>query len=159
MSGESLWEALIVVGTAALPVSELRGAIPLALVHYEMSPLSAYLLGVLGNWLPILPLLFALERLLHGLSRIPRSGVRRPLRWWLRATRERFRGTIERWGALGLVLIVAIPLPMTGAWTGCAAAVLFGIPLRRALPAIGAGVLLAGGLVVLSTLGALRIRF
>ena len=158
MGSESFSQILVVLGVAALPVSELRGAIPLAIVHYGMSPLLAYTLGVLGNLLPVVPLLLLLERLLQGLSRLPWPGFQALLQWWMRLTQERFRRVIERWGALGLVIIVAIPLPMTGAWTGCAVATLFGIPLRKAFPPIVAGVLLAGLVVTLSTVGALRLR-
>ena len=157
MGGESLGEALIVLGVAALPVSELRGAIPLAIAYYGMPPLLAYGLGVLGNLLPVLPLLLLLDRLLQRLLRVPWPWVQKPLRWWLRTTRGRFGGAIERWGPWALVLIVAIPLPMTGAWTGCGVAVLFGIPLRKALVPIGVGVLLAGLVVTLSTVGVLSI--
>lgn len=135
-------------------MSELRGAIPLAMVHYGISPLSAYLLGVAGNLLPVLPLLLLLERVLRELLRIRQPWVQRPLRGWMRITQERFRSGIERYGPWALVGIVAIPLPMTGAWTGCAVAVLFGIPLRKAFGPIVLGVLLAGLIVTLSTVGA-----
>lgn len=148
-------EALIVMGLAALPLSELRGAIPLAIVYYEMPPALAYLVGVLGNLLPVLPLLLLLERLPERLGRWPL--LREPLGWWLRFTRRRYRRAIARFGLPALVLIVAIPLPMTGAWTGCAVAVLFGVPWRRALGPIALGVLLAGLIVTLGALGVLSI--
>jgi len=60
---------------------------------------------------------------------------------------------IERYGPWGLALFVAVPLPVTGAWTGAAAAYVFGIPFRRSLPAIVAGVLLAGIVVTLAVRG------
>ncbi len=153
MGGESLREAWIVLGVAALPVSELRGAIPLAIVHYGMAPLVALGLGIAGNLLPVLPLLFLLKGLLEGLSRAPWPWLPKLLDRWMGLTQERFRRGIERWGPWALVLIVAIPLPLTGAWTGCAVATLFGIPPRRALGPIALGVLLAGAVVTLSTVG------
>ena len=146
------------LGVAALPLSELRGAIPLALISFGFSPLVAYALGVLGNLLPVLPLLLGLEALLKALERRPWPWVQplqRLLRWWLRLTERRFRGAVERFGPWALLFIVAIPLPMTGAWTGCAAAVLFRVPMAKALMAIALGVLTAGAIVTLSTLGAL----
>lgn len=152
---ELLYQALIVLGVAALPVSELRGAIPLAIVRYEMSPLLAYGLGVLGNLLPVVPLLLLLERLVKILSRWP---VFQELFAWLFArTRRRFSRAVERLGALALVLIVAVPLPMTGAWTGCLVAFLFGLPWRQAFPLIALGVLIAGVIVMLSTLGVISV--
>ena len=147
-------EALIVVGVAAMPVSELRGAIPLAIVYYQMPPVLAYLLGVAGNLLPIVPLLLLLERLVSLLSRW--AIFERFFEWLFARTRRRFSAAVQRLGALTLVLIVAIPLPMTGAWTGCLVAVLFGIPFRQAVGLIALGVLLAGLIVTLGTLGVLK---
>jgi uncharacterized membrane protein len=65
---------------------------------------------------------------------------------------------VEKYGSLGLATFVAIPLPMTGAWTACAVAFVFGIRGRYAFPAILAGVLLAGLIVTLSCMGVLVMR-
>jgi len=146
---------LIVVGVAALPISELRGAIPLAIVGYQMSPPLAYLLGVIGNLIPVVLLLPLLERLVLLFGRA--ASVRRFVVWLFEQTRRRFSMVVRRLGALALVAVVALPLPMTGAWTGCLIALIFGIPLRQALPLIATGVLLAGLIVMLSTLGVLKL--
>ena len=74
----------------------------------------------------------------------------------LRRTRRKGR-LVERLGSLGLVLLVAIPLPGTGAWTGAIAAILLGVPVRRALVCITIGVLVAGVLVLSASLGAFRL--
>ena len=140
---------LSVILVAALPVSELRGAIPLGIAG-GMPVLKTYLLAVAGNMIPVIPLLLFLE---------PVSGKLRRFRVWDRFFewlfgRTRRRGKmVEKYEALGLALFVAIPLPVTGAWTGCVAAFLFGIKLRYALPAIICGVLVAGIIVTLLSLG------
>lgn len=145
-------QAATVMGLAALPVSELRGALPLALV-YGFDPLSAYLLSVVGNLLPVPALLWGLERVLALAPRLP--GLGRLLGWWSRRTRRRGDKAFARFGALALILFVAVPLPMTGAWTGSLAAVLFRVPFRPALGLIALGVALAGLVVlVASWLGA-----
>lgn len=59
----------------------------------------------------------------------------------------------EKYGSIGLAIFVGIPLPATGAWTGCAAAFIFGFKFKNALPAIFAGVLLAGLVMTLLTVG------
>jgi len=64
---------------------------------------------------------------------------------------------MEKYGALGLAPFVAIPLPVTGAWTACAVAFVFGIRFRYAFPAVFAGVLIAGTIVTLSCMGVLAI--
>jgi len=145
--------ALLVIGLSAAPVAELRGGIPLALSQ-GFSPAAAFLLAVLGN-LAIVPVL------LLGFSYGERLLLRwRPTRVLLEAVfaRTRRKGRlIERAGPIALVLLVAIPLPGTGAWTGAIAARLFGVPFRRALPPIVLGVLIAGGVVLAASLGAFRL--
>ncbi len=150
-------EILLVLLVAALPVSELRGAIPLAIGVYGFDPLSAYLLGVAGNLLPV-PVLLKLLGPATDLLR--RSAVLDRLVSWLFArTRRRHSAQIERFGVVALVLFVAIPLPATGAWTGVLIAHLFGIPFRYAFPLIALGVGIAGLLVTLATLGVIRFFF
>ncbi len=143
---------LIVVIVAALPISELRGAIPLAL-YYGMPLTKAYWLSVLGNVAIIPPALFLFE---------PVSSSLRKFKIWSRFFDWVFERTkknsdsIQRYEAFGLFIFVAIPLPMTGAWSGVIAASLFKIRFRYALIAIVAGVLCAGLIVsVLCGLGIL----
>ena len=76
--------------------------------------------------------------------------------WLFERTRRRGR-LVERFEALGLVLFVAVPLPVTGAWTGCVAAFIFKIPLKLALPAIISGIMIAGTVVTLASLGMITI--
>jgi len=146
---------LKVVGLSAAPVSELRGGLPLALA-LGLPPAAAYLLSVAGNLLPVPLLLWALSRLVPLFPRLPgRAGVwaARYLAWQERRNAGRF----ARLGEAALVLVVAVPLPATGAWTGCLLAALFGIPLGRALPFIALGVLAAGGIVLAAGLGLLSL--
>jgi uncharacterized membrane protein len=139
---------------AMLPVSELRGAIPFALGN-GLSWQQAYGWAVLGNLLPVVPLLLFLEPMSIFLSR--RYPVCDRFFQWL-FTRTRRRGkVVERYEALGLILFVAIPLPVTGAWTGTVAAFLFGVRFKYALPSIAMGILLAGTVVTLASLGLIKL--
>lgn len=151
-----LIHALIVMAVAASPVLELRAAIPLAVLQYGFDPLLAYGLAVLGNLLPVPVLLLGLEKLLTLAGRT--AWLRPAAAWWIRRTHRAHSKAYERWGALALVLFVAVPLPATGAWTGALGAVLLGVPLRHALPLIALGVLLAGGIVLLLSLGLLSLE-
>lgn len=146
-------EAISVLVVAAAPVVELRGAIPLALFQYQFDPLTAFGLAVIGNLLPVAPLLLGLDTLMRLTQRL--SILQRGLHWWVERTQRRHARAFARLGALALVLFVAIPLPATGAWTGCLAAVLFGVPFRVAFPLIAVGVLLSGILITLGSLGVL----
>ena len=77
--------------------------------------------------------------------------------WRTERVRSAHADRIRRYGALALILIVAVPLPLTGAWTGSLAAWLFQIPVRVALPAIAAGVVVAGIIVTAVVLAGLQI--
>ena len=133
---------VMIVG--ALPISELRGAIPLAL-SFGMPPSKAFWLSVLGNVSFIIPALFLFE---------PVSTRLRKFKLWSRFFDWLFERTkknsdaIEKYEALGLAIFVAIPLPMTGAWSGVVAASLFKIRFRYALIAITCGVIVAGLIVL-----------
>ncbi len=145
--------AVTVLAVSAAPIAELRGGLPLAISH-GFSPAAAFFLAIAGNLLPVLPILLGLgwgERIARRWSLLER-----PLDWVLARTRRK-GWLIERYGAIGLILLVAIPLPATGAWTGAIAAFLFGIPSKRAFPLITVGVLIAGVVVLALTLSGIRL--
>ncbi len=77
----------------------------------------------------------------------------RLLTWFFAYTQRRSSALFNKFGAFALIVFVAIPLPATGAWSGCLAAFLFVVPFKYALPLIALGVMIAGVLVTLSTLG------
>jgi len=134
------WVTIIIAG---LPIAELRGSIPVAL-SLGISPLKAFFLSVIGNSLPIIPALFLLEPVSNALMRF------KPWKRffdWLYARTKAKGDLIQKYEALGLMLFVAVPLPMTGAWSGCIAASLFRIKFRYACPAIFLGVVIAGLIV------------
>ncbi len=133
----------IVILVGSLPVSELRGAIPLAL-SFGMPVAKAFWLSVLGNLIPIMPFLFLLEPVSNKLRRF--KVWSKFFDWLFERTRKKAL-TIQKYEALGLAIFVAIPLPMTGAWTGAIAASLFKIRFRYAALALVAGVLCAGLIV------------
>lgn len=143
---------LVVIVFAASPVLELRGAIPLAVGFYGMSPLRAFVLSVFGNLIPVLPLLFLLGRVSNFLA-YRYQVFERFFTWLFERTRERVEDRYKKYGAVALVPLVALPLPGTGAWTGCAAAFVFGIEHRYSVPAIFAGVIIAGVLVTAASVG------
>ncbi|NQU73391.1 MAG: small multi-drug export protein [Candidatus Omnitrophica bacterium] len=140
---KGLQKELITVAVAALPISELRGAMPLA-VAMGISLKKAFFLSVIGNMLPIIPILIFLEPVSAKLRRF--KILARFFDWFFTRTRKK-AGVVEKFETLGLILFVAIPLPVTGAWTGCVAASLFKIRFRYAFLAISLGVLIAGIIV------------
>ncbi len=145
----------VVMIVGALPVSELRGAIPLGL-SFGMPLVKAFWLSVLGNCLIVAPALFLFA---------PVTNVLRRFKIWARffdwvfARTKKNSDAIQKYEALGLAIFVAIPLPMTGAWSGVIAASLFKIRFRYAFLAIIAGVICAGLIVsALCVLGILSYK-
>lgn len=146
-----LSKELVVFLIATLPIVELRGAIPVAINVLDMPWYSAFVLAFLGNLLPVPFILLFLEAVTKVLNRL--AFFKRLLDWLFERTRRRGR-ILERYKRIGLVLFVAIPLPVTGAWTGSLMAVLFGMPFKYAFLSIAIGVAIAGAIVTsLSLLG------
>ena len=133
----------IVLFVGAFPITELRGAIPLAL-SFGMPLNKAFWLSVIGNSIPVAPVLFLLEPVSNRLRRFKIWS--RFFDWLFERTKKK-ADTIQKYEALGLAIFVAIPLPMTGAWSGVVAASLFKIRFRYAFIAILAGVIGAGLIV------------
>ena len=143
MNGIMQW--LWVLLLAMLPISELRGAIPLAIGIYKLNPYISIPLIVLANFIPVPFILKFLG---------PVEGFLRRWKFWdklmgriFERTRKKTKKSIERWESLALILFVAIPLPVTGAWTGSLAAYLFGLDFKKSLLCIFIGIVIAGAIV------------
>lgn len=146
---------LITLIVAMLPISELRGAIPLGILK-GLSPWSAFGWAVAGNIIPIIFILWLLGWASDFLSRHSYY-FNRFFAWLFERTRRNHGQRFEVWGSLALVLFVAIPLPMTGGWSGAAAAFVFGIPVKKAFPLICLGIVIAGIIVTLASMGVLAL--
>lgn len=135
---------------AMLPVAELRAALPVAMTTMHMQPAWAYLLCVIGNMLPV-PFIILFIRPIFSWLKMRR--LFRPLVERLEARSAAKAETVLRYEFWGLCLFVAIPLPGTGAWTGAMIAAMLDMRLRKAIPSILMGVLIAGLVVLLITSG------
>ncbi len=133
-----------------LPIVELRGSLPLALTVFQMPIYTAYLLAVLGNIFPTIFILWLMPYLHDWI--IKQRFVGNYLKRKLQHAEVKFSGKYSKYGLVALVIFVAIPLPMTGAWTGSLAAFIFNIPFKKSFPMIALGVAIAGVLVTLITL-------
>lgn len=148
-------EELVTMIIAMVPIAELRGAIPWALTLGRLEWYQAFPLAVVGNMVPVPFLLLFLGAAETFLTRhIPI--FERFFAWLWARTRKR-SGLIEKYGAIALVLFVGIPLPITGAWTGCAASYLLKIPFWKAMLFIFFGVLLSATIVTTVMLSGLQL--
>lgn len=133
-----------------VPVIELRGGIPfgvaLGLAHWQ-----AFLAAMVGNLIPVPFIVTYIQRILLWMRRhlpaLDKLVDRLERKAHLKGRK------VTKYKYLGLMILVAIPLPGTGGWTGALVAAFLDMPLRRALPAIALGVLIAGFLVTGITYG------
>lgn len=140
---------------SGLPLTELRITIPMA-IAMGMAPWRAFFLAIIGNMIPIIPILILLEPVSNLVRRI--TFFDNLFNWLIKRTRTKSQ-QVQKYGALGLILFVGIPLPGTGAWTGAMLAWLFGINFWFAITSIFLGVILAGLILTIGSLGFLQIVY
>lgn len=140
---------LLTALVAMVPILEVRGAVPLG-VGWGLSPLRALAWAVAGSMIPVPFLILAVRRVLLFLRE---RGLFPRFVGWLEGHVRKKGGKVQRYSLPGLLLLVAIPLPGTGVWTGSMVASLLNLPLRRALPAIFAGDVIASFLMAMLSYG------
>jgi len=138
------WLATILL--AMIPVGELRVAIPVAANIWQVRPIHAHGLAVLGNILPFFPLFFGLDALREwAATHMP--AFDRFLTHYVDQARSKIAHRYEQYGALALFLFTALPMPFTGLWTATIAAVALKVPFKYAFIGIGFGVVVSGLIV------------
>lgn len=131
---------------AMFPVTELRASIPIGMTIFDLSAVSAFLFSVLGDIVPMFFIIWLLPAISNWSIKKWKTADKF-FTWLFTRTRKNFEGKYRKYGELALMIFVAIPLPVTGAWSGAVASFLFGIPKKRAASFIGAGVIIAGLIV------------
>jgi len=139
---------LSVLLLSMVPVLELRAALPMGLLVYDMNPVVAFLLSFIGNMLPVPFLVVWGRQVLEWLASYKTIGA--PFRWILRLGEKKV-AKMHRTLFLGIMLFVAVPLPGTGAWTGALIALTLNLKLRKAIPPIALGVFVAGIIVAIAS--------
>ena len=150
ISGEFVFTVLV----SMLPVVELRGGIPFGVGMGLSLPL-AVIASVIGNMLPVPFLILFTRKVFEWMrEKLPR------LDKFVTALETRAQnkmGVVKKYRFWGLLILVAIPLPGTGAWTGALIAAIMNLRLKKSFPAIFIGVLIAAAIVSLVTLGIISI--
>lgn len=150
LTGTMAGEFTLTVLVSMIPVVELRGGIPFG-VAAGLPVWAAFIAAVIGNLIPVPFIIVYIRRIFQWMRRrIPKlnSLVDKLER------KAHLKGQrVSKYKYLGLMLFVAIPLPGTGAWTGSLAAAFLDMPLRKAIPSVVAGVLIAGMAISILTYG------
>lgn len=150
LKGTELGKMLITFFVSMLPVIELRGAIPVG-ISMGLGHWQTMIVSMFGNMLPV-PFIIIFIRRIFAWMRVKSERLEKAV-FSLEKRAEGKWDRVHKYELLGLVVLVAIPLPGTGAWTGALVAALMDIRLKSAIPAILLGVLIAGFLVTGLTYG------
>ena len=144
---------LIVFIISLLPVLELRGGL-IAASLLKVNPVNAYIVSIIGNLLPIPFILMFLSKILDWMEK---SKVKffKKIATWLRKKADKNKPKIEKYGYLGLILFVGIPLPGTGAWTGSLVATALNLDKKKAFLCTIVGVLIASVIMMILSYGIL----
>lgn len=152
LQGIPFGKELIVFIISLMPILELRGGL-IAASLLNLNPVVSYIVAIIGNIIPVPFILWFINSILEWmrnkkhLSKIAK---------WLDGKVEKHKGQIEKYGFWGLVLFVGIPLPGTGAWTGCLIASVLEMDRKKAFIAAMLGILMASIIMMILSFGLLK---
>ncbi len=144
---------IIVFLISLCPILELRGGL-IAASLFDMNPVISYIICIIGNILPIPFILWLINKILNRM-RNSKGKRLKGIAKWLDKKVDKHKGQIEKFGYLGLVLFVGIPLPGTGAWTGCLIASVLEMDKKKSFLAALAGVFIASIIMMILSFGLL----
>lgn len=136
---------------ALIPVTELRASIPLAVKGYGLAPLWAWAYSVAGTFFAMVLIVLLLDPIAKLLSKyVPLFA--KFFTWLFEHTRKRANDKMEKYGEWAIFILAATPIPLLGGLTGALAAFVFNVPLKKSIPLLLTGTMLAGGIVLGITL-------
>lgn len=148
------YKELVVFIISLMPILELRGGL-IAAALLDLNPVSAYIISIIGNVLPVPFILWFINSILKFMRN---SKVKLFCKTanWLDEKVEKHKGQIEKFGFMGLILFVGIPLPGTGAWTGCLIASVLEMDRKKSFIAAMIGILMASVIMMILSFGLLK---
>ena len=144
-------EEFCVLFCSMIPIIELRGAIPMGAL-LGLPWWQSYLLSVLGNMIPVPFILFLIRAVIAWMAKSKVKFFNKIADFLLKKV-EKKREKIEKYSFWGLCFFIALPLPVTGAWTGSLVAAVVGMKPWKAFLSALLGVLIAGAIVTLIVYG------
>ena len=145
----ALGKEILVFIISLLPILELRGGL-LAAALIGLDPVPSYIISIIGNILPVPFILLLINKILDLMRK---SKKFKKVAKWLDEKVEKHKGQIEKYGYLGIVLFVGIPLPGTGAWTGSLIASVLEMDKKKTFFAVLAGVFIASIIMMVISFG------
>ena len=148
---ETVGKELCVFFCSMIPIIELRGAIPMGAV-FGMPWWQSYILSVIGNMVPVPFILLLIKKIIQWMSASKIKFFNKIANFLLRKV-EKKRAGIEKYAFWGVCLFVAVPLPVTGAWTGSLVAAMIDMKFWKALLSCLFGVMISGVIMTLISYG------
>ena len=143
---------LLVFIISLMPILELRGGL-IAASLLDLNPWVSYIIAIVGNIIPVPFILWFINSILNWMRNSKHfSGIAN----WLDKKVDKHKGQIETYGFWGLILFVGIPLPGTGAWTGCLIASVLEMDRKKAFIATMIGIFMASIIMMLFSFGLLK---
>lgn len=140
---------ILVFIISLMPILELRGGL-IAAALLGLTPLKSYIICIIGNILPVPFILLLINKILSWM-RTSRHFSK--IANWLDKKVEKHKGQIEKYGYLGVILFVGIPLPGTGAWTGSLIASVLEMDKKKTFLAVCIGVVMASIIMMIVSFG------
>ena len=144
---------LIVFIISLCPILELRGGL-IAATLLGVKPIIAYIVSIIGNTLPVPFIFLFITKVIDWMEKSKVKWMKRVAKW-LRNKAHKNKEKIEKYGYLVLVLFVGIPLPGTGAWTGCLVASVFDMDRKKSFLAVMTGIIMASIIMMILSYGLL----
>lgn len=142
---------ILVFIISLMPILELRGGL-IAAAILGLSPWQSYIICIIGNILPVPFILLLINKILEWMRN---NKIFKGIASWLDKKVEKHKSQIEKYGYLGVVLFVGIPLPGTGAWTGSLIASVLELDRKKTFLAVCLGVFMASVIMMILSFGLL----
>jgi uncharacterized membrane protein len=152
LQGIPFGKEIIVFIISLMPILELRGGL-IAASLLGLEPVRSYIISVVGNIIPVPFILWFINIILDWMRNSKRF---KKIAKWLDGKVEKHKKQIETYGFWGMVLFVGIPLPGTGAWTGCLIAAVLNMNRKKAFLAAMIGIFMASIIMMLISFGLLK---
>lgn len=143
---------ILVFIISLMPILELRGGL-IAASLLGLKALPSYFISIVGNIIPVPFILWLINSILDFMRK---NKYLKKIALWLDRKVEKHKGQIEKYGFWGLVLFVGIPLPGTGAWTGCLIASVLEMDRKKSFFATLLGILMASIIMMVVSFGILK---
>lgn len=149
--GMKFGKEIIVFIISLLPLLESRGGL-IAAILLNLPPARAYIIAIIGNVLPVPFILLFITKILNWMEHCKIKWMNK-LALWIRKKADKHKRQIEEYGYIGLTLFVGVPLPGTGAWTGCLIASLLGMDRKKSFLYAFIGIIMASIIMMLVSYG------